>query len=57
MTDKEKIEIYEKYIDINAMQQINAAIEKRTDVEIQPRKDTIILLAKTDKIIARMDKK
>lgn len=57
LTDKEKIEVYEKHIDINVMMRINDAIEKRIDVEIQPRKDTIILLAKTDKVIARMDKK
>lgn len=54
MTDAEKIRIYEKNLNIEAMMKINAAIAKGEDVEIQQRKDYIVMFSRKAIELARV---
>lgn len=51
MTDKEKIEIYEKHFTIDTMKKINTAIEQKQDIEIKHKDTGCTVYAKKISII------
>lgn len=55
MTDEEKLKIYEKNFDVSSMQKINQAIAKGEDLEIQHRKDSLVVLTKKTSVFAKID--
>lgn len=56
MTDAEKIRIYEENFNIEAMKKINAVISKGNDVEIQHRKNQLVIKARKSSEIVRIEK-
>lgn len=57
MTDEEKLKIYEKNLDIQSMIKINKALESGKDLEIQHRRDSLVILTKKTETFARIERR